>query len=220
MGGIERAPAIHRFIEELDPTLLVCQEAKLSESDLPPGWKVLGQGGNRVASRIPFRPNGRLDLAHLGAAGVLDRYVLETVDGEFQLVNLHLPTPRPGIEAAIATKGRDLSELRRMIEIRAEASRVARRWIGERAGSTILAGDFNMPVESRIYRDTWSSFGNAFSTAGFGWGSTKQTRWFGARIDHILYSAPWRCVRAWVGPAMGSDHRPLIADLESSQALD
>ena len=100
-----------------------------------------------------------------------------------------------------------------MIQIRGEASRVARGWVGERSGNMILAGDFNMPVESRIYRDNWANFRNAFNEAGIGWGTTKQTRWYGIRIDHILFTSPWRCRKAWVGPAMGSDHRPMIAEL-------
>jgi vancomycin resistance protein VanJ len=180
---------------------------------MPPGWKVIGQGGNRVASGLPIRFDGHLEIAPLGASGRLDRYVLVTPDGEVVLINLHLPTPRPGIEAALGSKFRDLSELRRIVEIRAEASRVARGWMGTSVPNIILAGDFNMPIESRIYRDNWSGFRNAFSEAGTGWGTTKQTSWFGIRIDHILYTTPWQCRKAWVGPAMGSDHRPLIADL-------
>ena len=219
-GGSRLGPDFHQFMDDVDPTILVCQEANLSEADLPTGWKVVGRGGNRVASRLPIRPDGSLSLAPIGAPGGLDRYSLNTPDGELLLVNLHLPTPRPGIEAAIASRGRDLTELRRIIEIRGEASRVARRWLSERSENMILAGDFNMPVESRIYRRSWSDFGNAFNDAGTGWGTTKQTRWFGTRIDHILYSAPWRCRKAWIGPAMGSDHRPLIADLEWSDSVD
>ena len=77
----------------------------------------------------------------------------------------------------------------------------------------ILAGDFNMPVESRIYREFWGDFRDAFSAAGNGWGETKLTSWYGTRIDHVLYSPPWVCRRVSVGPPMGSDHCPLVADL-------
>ena len=90
------------------------------------------------------------------------------------------------------------------------------RWLVRAAKVLVTHSDAHrrlMPVESRIYRANWSSLRNAFSEAGQGWGTTKQTSWFGTRIDHILYSSAWRCRKAWVGPAMGSDHRPLIADL-------
>ncbi len=220
MGGVRRGPAIRRFIEDLDPTILVCQESDLLEEDLPKGWKLIANGGNRIATRLAVRTDGSFNLAPIGAPGVVDRYLVETPNGTLVLVNVHLPTPRPGIESAVTSKGLDLTELGRIIEIRAEASRAARRWIHERTGSMIVAGDFNMTVESRIYRETWSSLENSFTRAGQGWGTTKQTSWFGSRIDHVLYSAPWRCRSAWTGPAMGSDHRPLIADLESAEPLD
>jgi vancomycin resistance protein VanJ len=213
MGSAKAGPPFERFLAETAPTLLFCQESNLVVGDLPAGWKVVGLAGNRVATRLPIRPDGFLDLSSIGAAGRLDRFRVETTDGEIVLVNLHLPTPRPGIETAIGTKLQDLSELRRIIEIRAAASRAARTWIGESSSNMILAGDFNMPVESRIYRDNWSGFSNAFSRMGLGWGTTKQTRWFGIRIDHILFMPAWRCRKAWVGPTMGSDHRPLVADL-------
>jgi len=58
-------------------------------------------------------------------------------------------------------------------------------------GTTIVTGDFNMPVESAIYRNTWSVFSNAFNTAGLGFGYTKITpkrgSTYGTRIDHILF---------------------------------
>jgi vancomycin resistance protein VanJ len=220
MGGAQGKTVMRRLIDEMNPSILVCEEASWTAADVPSDWKVMGRGGYRVATRLPIRADGFLDLAPIGAPGGAERYVLETPDGEVQLVNVHLPTPRPGIEATIASRGCELAELRRIIEVRAEASRVARRWVDERGRNRIVAGDFNMPVESRIYRRTWSDLGNAFNDAGFGWGTTKQTSWFGTRIDHVLYSAPWRCRKAWAGPAMGSDHRPLIADLEWVEGAD
>jgi endonuclease/exonuclease/phosphatase family metal-dependent hydrolase len=75
-------------------------------------------------------------------------------------------------------------------------------------------GDFNMPTDSGIYQQFWSDFQDAHSKAGFGLGSTKKTRWFGIRIDHILAGSEWKILRSWVAtPAQGSDHAPLVADL-------
>ena len=75
-------------------------------------------------------------------------------------------------------------------------------------------GDFNTPPDSAMFREYWSSYGNAFSTAGFGWGYTHFTRRTAVRIDQILYSRGWQCKRCWVGPNVGSEHRPVIADVE------
>src|SRR5439155_5647959 len=90
----------------------------------------------------------------------------------------------------------------------------------ETRGPVLLAGDFNLPVESAIYRRSWSSFSNAFSTAGLGWGHTKLTSWHGVRIDHVLAGPGWQFRRCWVGPDVGSDHRPLIAEAQWVGAAD
>ena len=213
MGGRADGPAFQRFLEETKPTLVVGQEWGLGPNDVPKGWTVAGTGRNLVLSRLPVRTGGSLNFYQLGVGGHLDRFVLETPAGEVTLIDLHLPTVRTGIEAAVGSKLRDLSELRHITETRDFTSRSAREWVGAAGSNVIVAGDFNMPTESCIYRRDWGAFRNAFDEAGTGWGTTKQTRWFGVRIDHILYSPPWRCRNVWVGPAMGSDHCPVIADL-------
>ena len=42
--------------------------------------------------------------------------------------------------------------------------------------SPILAGDFNLPVDSAIYREYWSGYRDAFSDAGWGFGYTEWPR--------------------------------------------
>jgi endonuclease/exonuclease/phosphatase (EEP) superfamily protein YafD len=76
-----------------------------------------------------------------------------------------------------------------------------------------VAGDFNAPVESVIYQESWGDWTNAFSAAGWGFGRTRMSRWIRARIDHILSDDRWVVHRSWVGPDVGSDHRPLFAEL-------
>ena len=80
----------------------------------------------------------------------------------------------------------------------------------------IVAGDFNLPLESAIYRRDWATLQNAFSAAGFGLGHTKRSRWFGIRIDHVLAGSKSRIERCWIGPDVGSDHRPLVAELTAA----
>jgi vancomycin resistance protein VanJ len=77
----------------------------------------------------------------------------------------------------------------------------------------VIAGDFNLPVESAIYRQHWAQYRNAFSQTGIGSGYTKHTRLFGVRIDHVLSSKDVQPIRSFVGKDVGSDHLPLIADL-------
>jgi endonuclease/exonuclease/phosphatase (EEP) superfamily protein YafD len=141
--------------------------------------------------------------------------------GEAQVFNLHLTTPRPGLEAILdGRRGIDLAglpALEKILQIRDEESQAISRWVDQHPGPKIVVGDFNMPAYSTVFRRDWGSLTNAFSAKGFGFGFTKLTETkgheFGARIDHVLVSPPWKCVRAWVGPDIGSDHRPLVVDL-------
>ena len=71
-----------------------------------------------------------------------------------------------------AGRSRLLNEL---IQCRRWESEELKQWIANSNRPTIIAGDFNMPVDSTIYRDVWSSFANAFDAAGFGFGNTKIT---------------------------------------------
>ena len=113
MGGVKAGPEFRQFLEPSVPTLLFVQESGLTADDLPSGWKFVGESGNRVATQLPVRFDARRDLDSVGAPGRLDRYALETPEGDFVLVNLHLPTPRPGIEAAI---GRSVATSRSFAE--------------------------------------------------------------------------------------------------------
>jgi len=98
-------------------------------------------------------------------------------------------------------------------ESRRIESELASQLAGEAQFPVIIAGDFNMPVDSTIYRRFWSGWQNAFSTAGFGYGYTKFTDRWGVRIDHVLASRGWQIRTAGVGPDLGGDHRPVLVEL-------
>ena len=84
----------------------------------------------------------------------------------------------------------------------------------ELSAPLVVAGDFNLTTESAIYQREFAYLQNAFSRAGFGYGGTKYTRHHNVRIDHILSNAWWRVHRCEVVADVGSDHRPVIAELE------
>jgi endonuclease/exonuclease/phosphatase (EEP) superfamily protein YafD len=75
-----------------------------------------------------------------------------------------------------------------------------------------------MPTDSAIFRRDWSWLADAFGSTGWGYGFTKISTIgpleYGTRIDHVLYSDEWDCLRAWVGPNVRSDHLPLFAEFE------
>ena len=107
----------------------------------------------------------------------------------------------------------DLQRLRLNTEIRDIESHRARAWVDSGTGPLLVLGDFNTPVESRIFQEHWGDFDDAFSVAGTGFGYTKYNGWIRARIDHVLAGEGWRVDRARVGRDAYSDHRPLIVDL-------
>jgi endonuclease/exonuclease/phosphatase (EEP) superfamily protein YafD len=81
-----------------------------------------------------------------------------------------------------------------------------------------VAGDFNTPTRSAVYRESWTDLTNAFSAAGWGLGHTHFSRRIGVRIDHILASDHWHVTSCEVGPDVGSAHRPVVAELKRPSA--
>jgi vancomycin resistance protein VanJ len=134
--------------------------------------------------------------------------------GRFQLLNVHLGTIRGGLEALHDRGWRALPELAFNREESSIESRAARERTARGSEPIVVAGDFNLPVESAIYRASWGDLRNAFSSCGRGFGHTKFTSLFGIRIDHVLTSERWRCADARVLESpYGGDHAPLVVDL-------
>jgi endonuclease/exonuclease/phosphatase family metal-dependent hydrolase len=88
---------------------------------------------------------------------------------------------------------------------------------------SILAGDFNFVRPARSYRLLrQAGFSDAFASAGSGSGLTYPTRYQHrpitlprmVRIDYIWMSEHFVARTSWVGPEVGSDHKPLLAELE------
>jgi endonuclease/exonuclease/phosphatase (EEP) superfamily protein YafD len=146
----------------------------------------------------------------IGGSSQAVSYVIDTPHRPIQLVNLHLETPRKGLEGLFEL---DIRRVTENTTLRAIESRRTRDWLRTAAGSVIITGDFNMPVESAIYRRDWSEFRNAFSDAGTGFGTTRDNGWIQVRIDHILTGSHWRATRVSVIPDVGLDHRPVVAEL-------
>jgi endonuclease/exonuclease/phosphatase (EEP) superfamily protein YafD len=178
------------------------------------GWHIRASGGGHcLASRYPIRAVDVLDPIIQGGRVAAIRYDLETPAGILHVLNVHLATPRDGLESMRACGWGGVPALRANIAFRQDESEVASCWAGQVNGPTLIAGDFNLTSDSVIYCRYWSGYRNAFSTAGLGFGYTKYTRWHGARIDHILAGPGWQIRRCWTGSYVGSDHRPVIADM-------
>jgi endonuclease/exonuclease/phosphatase (EEP) superfamily protein YafD len=198
-----------------------CGEALSAAVRVLPGWHVHVSRDLCFLSRYPIREAAVMDRSGLdrikqseadepGGAGYVVRFLLDGPRGPIRAANLHLETPRKGLEGLMSGNRR---RMRNNTDIRGIESKLARDWVSAGSGPLVVLGDFNTPVESAFFRDRWGDLTDAFSVAGVGFGTTKYNGWIGARIDHVLANDDWHVDRATVDVQRGSDHRALIVDL-------
>ncbi len=167
-----------------------------------------------LASRNPIIAVDPLMTAELnGPNGTAALFRVKTDQGEIEILNVHLASPRNGLTEVIQKRWQAGPLLSINSDLRSDQARLVQSRAEQVAGPMLILGDFNTPIESRIYRREFSGYINAFSEAGFGFGSTHFTQNTGVRIDHILLSSHWSVAACWVGPMIGPDHRPVFADL-------
>lgn len=173
-------------------------------------WQVERAPGLCLASRHPIRRIEQWGRHSTSPKGLSTRYEIETPAGIVTVISLHLDSPRQGL-GHVAVGVAD--ELRTNSELRSEQSAYLAGEAAKVVGPLLLMGDFNTPPESVLFHRHWGEYSDAFGTAGFGWGYTFANRRTRVRIDHILVGGSGRALRCWVGPDVGSPHRPLIADV-------
>jgi endonuclease/exonuclease/phosphatase family metal-dependent hydrolase len=194
---------------------------------IPVGWHVMKDGLLAILSRYPLRDFNSLQALHLPhewPRTSLFQCVVEAPGGDIIFNTVYLPSPRYGLQNVL-DRHTLISPAR--AELLAEES--DHRWrtahaVQQRAVTlplpVIIAGDFNMPIDSNVYRQVWGGYSNAFSDVGFGYGWTV---WdtirgipVGVRVDHILVSAEFEALRCEIGSDIGSDHLPLVAEIQRS----
>ena len=86
----------------------------------------------------------------------------------------------------------------------------------------IVAGDFNLTPWSRHFDQFIADSGVADCAIGQGLLATWPSQVLPARIriDHCFVSAHWHVHRVEVGPRLGSDHLPVIVDLELLRGVE
>jgi len=178
------------------------------------GWSVAFQKNQGVTSRYRIR-NARLkNRRHLGEwGGIIGQYSIEADDYNFSMFNVHIESPREGVEALMHQRLAGIEKMQEVTKRQQLESSTVAQWISS-GENMIIAGDFNMLESNPIYQFYFSKLTNVFSQKGFGFGFTKYTSWHGARIDHILTDKQWKVIHAKVAPDMGGDHRPVITTLK------
>lgn len=204
-GGRLTPEKLRAVLEEHVPTIAVLQECG-GPVLAPPAsaeWHEVHESGLCLLSRLPVTrvaARSLKDVWMMSGSAAIVRYEIATPRGPVHLTNVHLETPRKGIEAVLFGLWLGIPWLDATNRQRDFEARLAREWVDASPGPMrLVAGDFNMSVESAVFREHWEGYVDAFSSAGLGFGFTKRTRKFGTRIDHILLGHPVLADLRWVG---------------------
>jgi len=211
----EGSVPLERLVAATRPDIVVLQEWRGSEESPAfsgGAWNTHDVRGLFLASAYPLRRATQFGSDSTGEDGSIMRYELETPAGTVNVFSLHLASPRDGLAKMVHKRGTAPDDLEAGSQLRWRQSEYLAR-VADVSGPVLLAGDFNTPPESAIFRSLWGRYTNAFSFAGWGWGYTFSGARTLVRIDHILTGPGWHCDACWVGPDIGSLHRPILVDL-------
>jgi endonuclease/exonuclease/phosphatase (EEP) superfamily protein YafD len=148
-----------------------------------------------ILSRRPFGAAGGLarsdpeNRAGLSAAWA----TLPSRSGAFTIVAAHLSHPWPGQAHP------------------AERADLAAFVGGQESATTLVVGDMNLPASSFQIRQLAQGLGLRRAQVPRSWPATYAMPFLA--IDHILLGDRWRVMSLVRGPALGSDHYPLLAHL-------
>ncbi len=220
------APKLTGLIRNFGVDIASLQECPEGlQLDLGAQWRVLRSGRLAIFSRFPLKdlpPVKGIPVSGTWPLHPLFPCIAVTPGGDILVYAVHLPTARYGLENMLdRTTGLNFRKARYLIEEtqkRSLISQEARNSVESKDLPLVLAGDFNMPAESSIFRQHWGEFRNAFSCSGKGFGFTSVDVHKGIpiaiRVDHILTGNGVRPLACETGPDVGSDHLPVIADVE------
>lgn len=215
-----------REIAAFNPDVLVLQEARHPPEMLKEylkGWHWRQESSLMIGSKWPL---GEARLCHTSpySRNTALAVQVNSPGGPITVGNVHLMTARRGLtdlSLSSVLDGSGPASVEHHAFLRDEEARQTRRFFSEVSSGTplILAGDFNMPTTSSVFRDHFGSYSDAFDEAGSGFGYTAPCRpirfwlpevpWL--RIDHILTSDDWEISRCKAGKLNGSDHRLVAA---------
>ena len=202
------------YLERVDPDLVLLQEAgrewiAATPLKLYPFRRV----GKRmvIASRLKFGPTESVADPRLAIVGdPFMRLQVELASGGTRhlvsVYNVHPTSPRvqDGME-------------RRLEDYATLAANLAKEPPGR---ALIVAGDFNAAPGSDLLDGLVAGAGLTLADGGTLAVATRFAReyelpsWLGVAIDHVATRGPFRVLGREVGPDLGSDHLPVVVDME------
>jgi vancomycin resistance protein VanJ len=131
---------------------------------------------------------------------------------DFIVASVHMPTMYYAFSGLMAG---DIRGMTQHIRWRAEKMGLVAAILSETEDLPLLLGsDMNMPSDSTLMsalRVPGLRYG--FDAAGWGFGYTRPSSFPWVRIDHVMATPEFTFTRCWVGPDLGSDHLPLLAEV-------
>ncbi|MEZ7197453.1 endonuclease/exonuclease/phosphatase family protein [Pseudodesulfovibrio karagichevae] len=223
-GHINR-DALAALITNLSVDVVALQELpKWFALPILPGWHAYREHGVAIYSRYPLERGKAVWAAHpphlnkrlSGLSAVVD-----APQGKFLFCAVHLPSARYGLQNVISRDvGVDPAKaamLKGETSGREHASMLVASLVEFSHLPVVVAGDFNMPRQSRIFREAWGGFHDVFEETASGYGWTFYDEYRGIpvplSIDHVVTRNGATPRDFMVGPDIYSDHRPIIADV-------
>jgi endonuclease/exonuclease/phosphatase (EEP) superfamily protein YafD len=179
---------------------------------------------NRLLPLLPTYPHYHMDTSRMGAAvftkwpllsaesvplseggAVAERIMIDWRGTPVSVLGVHLNWPL----GARNSKYRN-QELAAVVAL-GKAQR----------GPLLVAGDFNLTPWSEYFGDALEQSGLRDAALGFGLARSWPAQFapVGMRIDHCLLSRHWNARSTTIGPNLGSDHLPLVADVALQPAM-
>ena len=209
LDAIEKADADVVLLQEITAEWRGLLEKRFKDAYPHRAYHTGRAGGIAVLSKLPIKKNDLWHARDTGAFFPAQRLVLDTANGELQVLNVHL---RPAIEGGSWIKGFMSTPAVRRKEIEAHWKKIDKL-------PTIVAGDFNEDPDG-LAIDFLAGHGLARVP------TTGPTTWHYEQIvkgkpwdllkmdiDHVLVDDNFTATSAHVMDAGTSDHRPVVVTI-------
>lgn len=215
-------------LERIGPDVVLFQEAFEDHALLATvfdGWNVHRVNEYLVASKLPLKFISTTFVPGFERVTAV-RYEVETPMGPVTVFNVHQTSPRHSLTELkpwSPLTGTGVETVEQETTLRDVEAMKTRAYTAPEGldQPVVIAGDFNMPNDSSLFRKHWGSLTDAYALASVGYGYTSpctgnklwpvNTPW--AQVDHILANQDWQVERCWIGTSAGSDHRLIAAQL-------
>lgn len=218
-------PQVVNELHRINPDVILFQETFEHHplvDTLFDGWNMHRVDEYLVASKFPLKFIDKCFVRGFERITVVS-YEVETPVGPIAVFNVHQTSPRRALTElrpwSLLT-GSGIETVQQETTLR-DVEAMKTRAFTQSNLPAIIAGDFNMPNDSSLFRTHWGDLTDAYGVAAVGYGYTSpchagkiwpdNTPW--AQVDHILTTPQWQVERCWIGKSGGSDHRLIATQL-------